>query len=351
MKTKRIAACFLVSICVAASAWAFTPDERQAVRLVVDDAVADLSSVPKTEGILILPIHGDQNQYVEGQLKSAFSGAGYNVVEPANQIVWKKILAEIEWDERKEDILDADTLVKFGDIEGAKFVVYGSLLQVEQTPERIFAELALHASSLSTRQHAWGGDFAKSFYLSAEIRGIVDFDKNAREVLAALSAKIVESAKSAGDRPTGAVVMVPLPGDRDGFITAMVRDALAGAGVNVRNLNVRTLAQAQKLLRDDPAQADAILSGAVRDLSVAVRHPVPLKQTDEIQIAVQLGIQDARGQSIWGGVFDETRTFERKATVWEFLRTVDAKIWLYVGGALVALILFRKFIKANTRVR
>jgi len=131
----------------------------------------------------------------------------------------------------------------------------------------------------------------------------------------------------------------------------MVRDALAGAGVNIRDLNVRTVAQAQKLLRDDPAQADAILSGAVRDLSIAIRHPAPLKQTDEIQIAVQLGIQNASGQMIWGGLFDETRTFERKATVWEFLRTVDSTIWLYVGIALVVLVLFRKFIKASTRVR
>jgi len=202
MKTKKIAACFLLAMVVAASVWAFSEDGRQAIRLVVEDAVSDLSGVPKTEGILILPIRGDRNQFVEGQLKAALSRAGYNPLEPADQIVWNQILKEIEWDERKEDILDADTLLKFGKLQGARFVIYGSLLQVDQTAERVYAELAIHAASLSTRQHVWGGAFAQSFYLSTEIRGLVNFDQNAREVLAAVVGKIVESVQGAGDRPT-----------------------------------------------------------------------------------------------------------------------------------------------------
>jgi hypothetical protein len=342
----------LMTLAAAGSAWGFGEDERQAIRTAVDAAVDDMSGISKSEGILVLPIRGDRSQLAEGALKAALSRAGYNVVEPADQEVWAKILEEIEWAERKEDILDAGTLVKFGAIQGARQVAYGALVQVDSTPERVYAELALHAASLATRQHVWGGQYAERRYLAADVKGAVPIDPNVSTVLAALGRQIEVSVAAAADRPAGAVAIVPLAGDTDGYVTAMVRDALSRAGVNLRDLDVRTSAQAQRLLRDDPAKADAILAGGVRDLSVVRRQPDPSTSVEEIRVVVQVAIRNAQtGQIVWSGTFGEVQRFSEKQTLWELARGVDPKIWLYGGGGLLVLMFLAAFLKATQRVR
>ncbi len=355
MNKYPVVVCCLASVLATASAFAFSETERQAVRLVVDVAASDLakSSMSKTEGVLILPVHGDQDGFAEGLLKAALSGAGFNVVEPADQVVWKQILAEVEWTERKEDILDQATLLRFGNIQGARSVVYGSLLQVDQTTERVFAELALHAASLATRQHLWGGDFAQRYYLPGAVQGVTTLDQDVRSVLQTVMTKVEDSLKNSPKLTAGlTVVLVPLAGDQDGYITALVRDTLAGTQLAARDLNVRSAAQAQGLLRDDPAKAEAVLSGAVRELARASRQVSALQSNDEIRAAVQLTIQrPATGEIIWSGTFADQQTFTTESTIWEKLGSVDWKIWLYLIGGLMVLIVVIMLIKSASRVR
>jgi hypothetical protein len=58
-----------------------------------------------------------------------------------------------------------------------------------------------------------------------------------------------------------------------------------------KQLDVRTLAEARALLRDEPKAADAILYGAVRDLSIREMNTYPDRIEYQINCSVQLGIQ------------------------------------------------------------
>lgn len=337
-----------------ACAFGFAETERNAIQATVDAAVADLaqSAVPKTEGLLVLPIRGDQDGYAESLLKGALAAAGFKVVEPPDQSVWNRILAEIEWTERKEDILDPDTVVKFGDMEGAKTLVYGRLVDVNRTAERTFAELLLHASSIATRRQIWGNVFAKSEYLTEGYAGLVGFDRDSRAVLAAVMAQLAESIRSSAKLPEGmTVAMVPLAGDQDGFVSAMVRDVVAATTLKPVDLGVRTSAQAREKSQESVPPVQAVLNGAVRDL-YSVDRSNPTRRAVEIGAAIQVDIRNAAsGEILWSGTFDETQLFSETIPWWAMLLAADKKIWLYAGAGLLGFILILKFLKATQRVR
>lgn len=97
---------------------------RQALQQAVDEAKASMQAAGlPAENVSLLPIQGDQNGYVKGLLKNAATAAGLSYVEHGGDPLWDAILSEIEWDERKGDMLDQSTLVKFGQLQDRKSVV------------------------------------------------------------------------------------------------------------------------------------------------------------------------------------------------------------------------------------
>lgn len=349
------------------TAWAMFPEEvRQAFRITVDEDVkASLfkSGLPANKTISILPISGDQDRVLEGLLKLAIEDAGLKCVEGKSDPFWNEVLAEVEWDERKADMLDAQTLVTFGKLKAAQLLMYGFVREAAASGQRVFVEVELHVSSIGTKEHLWGDVFAERIYKGDAIRGIVEIDDAVRRVLADAFGKGRESLGDAAGRLAGVktAALVPLAGDIDGYVTGKAEELLSGSSVTPKNLNMRTLGEAEILLRDDPTQADAIVYGSVRDLSRERKNRHYFRGGNfmvidhEVRAEVQLRLQEAKtGEIPWSTALSATGVDPVEVT-WSDLiyeHPKDAtKLALWVVGIIVVLVVLAMFLKATRRVR
>ncbi len=346
----------------AASAFAaeFTDEVRQAIQQAVGEAQAAMAGapIPKAAPIAVLPVPGDTaSRYVENLLKNAGSAVGLNVVEGKTDPLWEEILTEIEWSERKADILDPATLAKFGRLQGAKLLLYAFLREASVTRERVFVELEVHASSIETKQHIWGGTFAKRIYLVPELTGLVNLDATLRAALRQVSDQGAESLSASKKiKSVRKVLLVPLAGDADGYVTGLVKDMFRASPAALVDMDVQTLGQARLILRDQPQVADGVLRGAVRDLYRRIQRASDLTGTNyEARVAVQIEIQTLDG-IVWSD------TLEARAE--HFIaapHTVIEKVWLWLKGhpiyvlyalaVLIALIVLRMLLAATRRPR
>lgn len=283
------------------------PDEtRQAIGKVGMDVQAALqkSGIPKNQPIAILPLANDPEQYVAGMLKNAVTAAGLPCVEGRDDPFWNQVLAEVEWSERKADMLDPATLTKFGKLKAAKLLLYGVVRDMSFSGAKGFVEIELHISAIETKQHLWGQTFARRFYVAKDMMGVVALDEASRKVLAKVFEQGLESLQKtpAAMDVKKSVVLVPLAGDVDRYVTQLTERMLTKTGkLTPREQDAQTLAQAKQLLRDEPQAADAILYGAVRDLSRQVKVKETADYTiDRLFAEVQLKLVAAKtGDVLW----------------------------------------------------
>lgn len=278
---------------------AFPEDVRQALQSAVADAQKALAAagLPAQEPISLLPFAGDRDGYVKGLLKSAITAAGLTYVEGREDPFWEEVLKEAAWDGRKADMLDPNTLTTFGRLKSSRILIYGSVRDFSSDGQKVFVEMELHASSLLTKQRLWGATFGKRFYVAKNLQGIVELDETVREVLQKAFAQGAESLrKSSKIQSIRTVVMAPLAGEFDNYATGLAESMITQSPRVPKNLEIRTLAEARTLLRDQPQRADAVLYGAARDLSRRMESPGFFSDTDMIRAEVQLRIENAAGK-------------------------------------------------------
>lgn len=246
-------------------------DMRQAFYGAAEQAKAALKTAPfGHKNIAILPIHGDYNSLLMGRLKNMLTECGFSCVEGKEDPMWNEIIKEIAWDERKEDILDAETIVKFGKLKAAQILLYGKVCVYDQNEERIYMEIELHATDINTKQHIWGGNFAYRFYKGNDIRGIISLDTELRLLLK----KNFEEAKNSLQTPVFAeklknintITVIPLAGDIDQYMTGLAIEMLAQTKHSPKNPQIPSLSQIRAFARDGYVQSDAVFYGAIRDL-------------------------------------------------------------------------------------
>jgi len=358
MTTPRIAACAALMMLGGTAARAFTPEVRQALQETVNEAREELaqSGLPRDKGITILPLAGDENGYVEGLLKNALTRAGLNHVEGGESPFWNELLAEVEWSERKGDMLAPDTIVHFGRLEGVQMLLYGNVRSAMQDDRRVFVEIELHISSIETRRHVWGTNLSRRHYLPGPVEGIIALDRHVRDTLNTTMAHAAASLqRSEKLQPVRTVAIVPLAGDIDRYVTRRSQDIVSQTHMNPVELDADTLGEVRQILRDTPAQADAVLYGALRDLSRRLLREEIMKTTWEVTAEIQLTLQDAAtGEVLWSDTLHQVDEVVIDQTAEEKLVTLTRdhpRLWLYVGGGLVAIILLAMFLKAATRVR
>ena len=333
---------------------------RQALQMAVAEAQKAMASggIPRGTPVSLLPVWNDQDEYVAGLLKNAVTAAGLTYVEGKEEAFWDEVLKEVEWDERKGDILDAGTLVKFGKLKATRILMYGSVREASLTGQRVFVEIELHASSVETKQHLWGGTFAKRFYLPGTVEGILSVDQLPPEVREVIKKGFIEKAAAslAKAEPKLKAVrtacLIPLAGDIDEYITGLGRDMLAQSrNLYPKNLDVTTLSEARVMLRDQPQRADALLYGAVRDVSRRLVKEWPLSKTYEVSTETQLFIESASSNEIlWSDTVAARGEYTRDITIWTWMGE-HPRAMMVAGGILVALILLTVVVRGASRVR
>lgn len=327
---------------------------RQALQSAVEEAGQSLSKSVTERGktISVLPIAGDQDRYVEGLLKNVVTASGLTYVEGRNDPFWNEVMDEVEWDERKEDMLDPTTIDKFGKLKSTQWLLYGNVREARDTGRMIYVELELHLSSIETKQHIWGDLVAQRYYREEGVTGIIDLDTELRNTLRKMLSDATASLQaSARLQSIGRVAIAPVAGDIDGYIRSLSEDMLAKTSLTPVRLTANTLGEIRQNLRDNPVSADAILTGAVRDLSRTLDSTQPLKEIYEINAEVQLRIESvADGSVLWSDTFAVTTTDVEEQTEWDFVMENKLVVLAVVGG-FVLLVMFLLFLKATRRSR
>ena len=324
-----------------------TDEVRQAIRMAVADARQSMeaSGLRKLGTISLLPLKRDQDAYVEGLLKNAISDAGLTYVEGRDDPLWDDVLKEVEWGERKSDILDQSTLAKFGRLKATKVLLYGALREASVEGQRVFVEIELHASSVETKQHVWGGTFARRFYKPGVVEGILSADQLPSELRDVLKKGFLDQAASSLARASSklksirTVAVIPLAGDMDQYISGLTRDMVTQSNdLTVKNLDATTLAEARTILRDPARGADAILYGAVRDVSQRLVREWPMSKIYEVSTETQLYIESANNEILWSTTISAKGEYSRSVTVWTWItqHRASSVIALILIVALVA---------------
>ena len=364
---KSLTTVFAAAVAAAGMALAQNDDfVHLALKDAVEDARASLagSKIPAGEPVAILPVSGDVGGNVAGLLKNALVAAGKNCVEGKEDPMWASILKEIEWDERKEDILDAATLDKFGKLKSAKYLLYGCVRRLASDARFSLVELELHCSRIATKEHVWGGSFVRRHYAP-------DADPEGRsripdDVRAALVKGIRgEIAKSlAASKKLGAVkkvAMLPVFGDADRYTEGLFRDVLSASSVTPVNLDVATRAEARLALREEAKLADALALGVLRDIGATlVETTAEGRKVYRARMELQLWIEKGASREI---LWSDTVRFASEFTLgprgtWDVLchyfpsleKSPSRIVWVPLA-VLVALIALLLFLRAATRVR
>ena len=337
-----------------------------ALKDTVNEAQASIaaSKVPADRAIAILPLGGDGSGPVEGLLKTALTNAGKTCVEGKEDPMWDEILKEIEWDERKEDILDPATLDKLGKLKSAQYLLYGSVRRLASSERYVLIELELHVSCIATKQHVWGGSFVRRHYApDADPRGALDIPSDVRVALIdGIRAKMSESiAKSSRLGAVKRVAILPLAGDNDQYTKGLFRDVLSSSSVTPVNLDVTTRAEARFALREGPGKADAIAYGSLRDIEAKLTKKTFWgEKTYSALMELQLWIEKGGTREIlWSDTLQFSKEFttgphgwwDKLCHLFPFLKDHPAAIvWLPLAVILGLIVLFKLF-GAMTRVR
>jgi hypothetical protein len=344
----------------------FTETQRQALRLVGNDVESDLakSGVPTTLPLAILPIRGDREDDAMGVLKTAVTDAGLHCVEGKEDEQVQQIYKEVEFDERESDILDTNTISHFGQLHAAKLMLYGVIRDVSGDDQRAFVEIELHIYSIETKRILWSRTFTRRYYAPNPIVGPTEMTHEVRSAIENSFTNLPMSLQADGKlRDVHSVLIVPLAGDSDRFVTALAQDALSVSQCSPKQLDTPTLGDARALLRDDPKAADAILYGAVRDLSMRKMHDYVDHTEYEIDASVQLTIQAApAGEVLWSKTVETATPYNVNMTGWEATKAYGPVVgvasvgilhlllhstifWIAVGavGAFVVLVVFLWF--------
>jgi len=306
-------------------------DVRQAASDALVQAQKAMKSAPfGNRTVAILPFPGDSAGFFTGKLKNILTDLGFTCIEGKEDPMWDEIIREVAWDERKSDILDSSTLVKFGQLKAAQILLYGKIAAVDRNAERTYVEIELHATDLKTKQHIWGGSFAARVYKQKDVQGIISLDNNLRMLLK----KNFEEAKNSLTLPEYAgklnhvksVAVTPLAGDIDEYLTGLAIEMLTATSHLPRHTKILSLAQLRDEAKNDPSVGDAVLYGAVRGLcrtdakETAAADRKTMLETSTVTADVQLFIEDLKtGNILWSKTvtMSEPVTEERPMTAEE----------------------------------
>lgn len=320
---KKILALFFLAATISIFAQGMPDDVRQTLYGAIDQSEAALKTAPfGKKTVAILPIPGDTSSLIAGRLKNILTRQGFTCVEGKEDLMWNEIIKEIAWDERKDDILDAKTLVKFGKLKNAQILLYGKIRQIDRNDDRTYAEIELHATDIATKQHIWGGNFAARLYKNKDFQGIISLDNELRMLLkknfAEAQKSILQPETAAKLEAIKTVSVIPLAGDVDRYMTGLAVEMLSQTRHLPKMPEIPSLSQTRIFAKEHKIPSDAIFYGTVRDLhktkpvSKAVSRG---KMSDSYQVCadIQLFLEDIKtGVILWSKTITLTETIAQE---------------------------------------
>lgn len=130
----------------------------QAIDKTIEKIAADLggTSFPEVKNVAVVPLRDDLDGYATSSLESRVTRSNYALFTRKDE-VWNKLLAEIEWGVRREDIMNPETVQKFGKIEGVDAILYGRIWDTDFNlgDARGRVKISVHLADVETGQMLW----------------------------------------------------------------------------------------------------------------------------------------------------------------------------------------------------
>ncbi len=329
-------------------------DFRQALYKAIDSALPSLKTARfGKQTIAVLPVKGDTQNLVPERLRNMLTKQGFVcIVGKEETETLNRIYSEIANSERKDDIMDPATLVKFGKLKNTQLLFSCRILTLSQDSNRIFVELEMNVIEIATGKRVWGGTFACRHYSGKDVRGIVTMDTTLRTLLKKHLSTLKESLTSAGSAAKLAkiknIVVIPLSGDIDRYITGMVIEALSGTHFLPQYTDIPTVSQFRYAVKDGSAKTKTVLYGVVRDLHItapsknvaADRKNIAVSQ--KINGEIQLFIEDAETKTI---LWSKNVSFSEQQTEMQAIPK-DPREYIWIGCGVIAalVVLFVMFL-------
>lgn len=157
-------AVFAVAVLFSAGSVALA-DAEETLQRATDEVITEIANqlrrmnVEKVKNVAVVPLRGDVNDYVTTALKSAVTKTSYGLFTREDD-VWKALLAEIEWGVRREDIMDARTVQRFGKIQGVDAILFGVVWDrsVNLWSIRGHVKVTVHLADVETGQILWSSE-------------------------------------------------------------------------------------------------------------------------------------------------------------------------------------------------
>lgn len=329
-------------------------DFRQALYKAIDSAAPSLKAAKfGKRSIAVLPMKGDKMNLLPERLRNMLTQMGFVcVVGKEETETLNRIYSEIANSERKDDIMDPATVVKFGKLKNTQLLFSCRILTLSQDSNRIFVELDMNVMEIATGKRVWGGTFACRHYSGKDVRGIVTMDTTLRTLLKKHLASLKTSLTSAGANAKLAkiknIVVIPVSGDIDRYITGMVIESLSETHFLPEYTDIQTVSQFRYAVKDGSAKTKTVLYGAVRDLHVT--NPAKSIAADgkhfalsqQINGEIQLFIEDAgTGTILWS----KNINFSEQQTEMQVIPSDPQKyIWIACGVIAALVVLFVMFL-------
>lgn len=128
----------------------------------------DPTKLGDVTAVAVLPIWGDDRGHAEDMVKAGLTRRGVKVLARGRK-EWDLLLGEIAWGAKREDVMDAATIQRFGKIQGCDGILYGTLretgIQDLPTGKRAFARLSIHVAEVETGRIVWSSGLAEGEFV------------------------------------------------------------------------------------------------------------------------------------------------------------------------------------------
>lgn len=344
----------------------FSEAAERAVDYAAEDAAVEALKTMRRAGvsfarIAVLPLSED-GQNITPVLKAELGRyPGLFEVYVRDDEEWDKLLSEIEFSDRRGDVMDSATLQKFGSVKGVDALLYGSVREASiDYAGNGTVRLALVLSDVETGRRLWSGNITgryvqKQAPTGQRLKAAVDA---ARKAVGELS----EKAASLGQTEVYALPVFSGAIDYTDFVRSELVNASAesmkvlvdsgredGSRMLVNLVRELQASGSATGLADTLGQMDLFgNSTGARHLLMHARFGEPEDHPELHMTSISLNLQLvdlATGQLVWG-----TTVEGRSVDAVGFLPLVE-RYWKWVFGILAGVVVLAVFMKNMRRVR
>lgn len=238
----------ILAVLLLATAWAPAASAPAGLERALDETINQVAqeaaqklkatAFPDVTNIAVLPLWGDcrpeTKAYIVNTIQSQVIGGRYRVIERDRQTL-DALLKEIAWDTRREDVMDAETVQKFGKIAGCDAIVFGTVRECAFYPDsgQAITRLTLTMRVVQTGEARWSSGEIKSARIPDGRRQPPrDLDPALLRAIGQLADQAVAGLKGRNVNAANFCIF-PLLGQEQGrYVTEVLQAELTKAGCN-----------------------------------------------------------------------------------------------------------------------